>query len=589
MHGRRSAIVRMLFSIGVLSLFSLPGLAAMKDSDCLDCHADNTLTKTTEAGKEISLFVDLAKLQASAHRTNSCLSCHADLTDEHPDNEIAALPVNCSSCHERQYATYDASVHGRAVQAGDAGAPSCQDCHGSHEIISPLVLQSPLHVSRQAETCGACHEEAAAEYAASIHGKALAAGVRDAPTCTDCHSEHRIESLSNGAARKISEEVCSRCHASERLNTKYRLPTDRVRTFRDSYHGLASRYDATLAANCGSCHGHHKVLPSSDPESTIHKANLVATCGQCHPGANERFALSPMHVNLEGDIRASDELGTQVNWWVRKFYLVLIVVAIGCMLTHNVLVFAKKVAEHLRARGRTVVRMSLSQRWQHGLLALSFIMLAVTGFALKWPDSWLAKILGSSEPFRRWSHRIAGVMLLLVGLYHLIYLCVSKDGRKLVVDFLPVKKDLADIVGTTRWLLGLRKERPQVGRFSYAEKMEYWAVLWGIVVMGITGLAVWFKMEVTQWFPRWVVDVALTIHYYEAVLACLAIIVWHFYHVIMDPDVYPANLACVDGKVSERWHRKEHPLEEPVYAEEAAANKPTATSKADQKQKPPES
>jgi cytochrome b subunit of formate dehydrogenase len=174
--------------------------------------------------------------------------------------------------------------------------------------------------------------------------------------------------------------------------------------------------------------------------------------------------------------------------------------------------------------------------------------------------------MGSSEPFRRWSHRIAGVVLLLVGLYHLIYLVVSKNGRKLVIDFLPVKKDLADIVGTVRWLLGLRKEKPQIGRFGYAEKMEYWAVIWGTIIMGVTGLVVWFKMEVTHWLPRWAVDVALTIHYYEAILACLAILVWHFYHVMFDPDVYPLNLACWDGKVSEQWQHEEHGLEKPVKA-----------------------
>jgi formate dehydrogenase gamma subunit len=293
--------------------------------------------------------------------------------------------------------------------------------------------------------------------------------------------------------------------------------------------------------------------------STIHRTNLVATCGKCHPGANENFSLSKIHVDLGAD-QDGNGIGNQINWWVRKIYLILIIVTIGGMFLHNFLLLVKKVKAHLRSSGRPILRMNLGQRWQHAVLALSFIALAVTGFALKFPDSWLAKLMGSSEPFRRWSHRIAGVVLLLAGLYHLIYLVVSKDGRKLVVDFLPVKKDLADIVGTVRWLVGLRKEKPQIGRFGYTEKMEYWAVIWGTIIMGVTGLVVWFKMEVTQWLPRWAVDVALTIHYYEAILACLAIIVWHFYHVMFDPDVYPVNLACWDGKVSEHWQKEEHPL-----------------------------
>ena len=86
-------------------------------------------------------------------------------------------------------------------------------------------------------------------------------------------------------------------------------------------------------------------------------------------------------------------------------------------------------------------------------------------------------------------------------------------------------------------------------------------------LMGATGLMIWFKMDVTQWLPRWAVDVALTIHYYEAILACLAILVWHFYHVMFDPDVYPLNLSCWDGRVSEHWQQEEHPLDIPPHVD----------------------
>jgi formate dehydrogenase gamma subunit len=354
--------------------------------------------------------------------------------------------------------------------------------------------------------------------------------------------------------------VCSRCHASERINTKYNLPADRVRTFFDSYHGLASQYGSTLAANCGSCHGYHKVLPSTDPNSTIHASHLVETCGKCHPGANEKFSLSKIHVDLAAEKSAAD-IGSTINWWVRKIYLLLIFGVVGAMFVHNLLLFLRKVAAHLRSTGRPVLRMGRSQRWQHALLAGSFIVLAITGFALKFPDSWVALLMGSSEAFRRWSHRIAGIVLLLVGLYHVTYLLRTAEGRQLVKDLFPIKKDLSDTIGMVRYLVGLSPEKPQIGRFGYAEKMEYWAVVWGTFLMGVTGLMIWFKMDVTQWLPRWAVDVALTIHYYEAILACLAIVVWHFYHVIFDPDVYPLNMACWDGKVSEHWQKEEHTLD----------------------------
>jgi len=386
----------------------------------------------------------------------------------------------------------------------------------------------------------------------------MAAGHREAPTCTDCHSEHKIEALKASSPLKISAEVCSKCHASERLNTKFKLPRDRVKTFFESYHGLAAQYGSTVAADCASCHGYHRILPSSDPRSTIHKDHLVQTCGKCHPGANANFAQSKVHVDATSAKAASD-LGGKINWWVRRIYLAMIAVVIGFMLMHNLLAFTKKLRARYRSADFSVLRMSLSQRWQHFVLGVSFVVLAATGFALKYPDSWIAKLLGSNEAVRSWTHRIASIVLLLVGCYHLVYLASTRDGRKLFRDFLPVKKDLDDFTQNARYLTGASKRKPRFARFGYAEKMEYWAVIWGTIIMGATGLGIWFKLGVTKFLPRWIVDVALTIHYYEAILACLAIVVWHFYHVIFDPDVYPFNWACWKGKVSKKWQQEEHP------------------------------
>jgi formate dehydrogenase gamma subunit len=538
----------------------------IKNSACLECHGDKTLTKTNAAGKEVSLFVDVAKLAASVHKTNLCASCHADITSKHPDDEVPAQPANCKGCHEKQSASYGASVHGLALAKGQKGSANCSDCHDGHTILPPTSPDSPLHFSRLAETCGACHEQAAKDVEESVHGKAVAAGHRDAPTCTDCHSEHKIEALKSSSSLKISVDVCSRCHASERMNTKYNLPPDRVKTFFDSYHGLAAQYGSTLAANCASCHGVHKILSSADPRSSIYKTNLVVTCGKCHPGATENFAQSKVHVDAAATSGGAG-VGEQINRWVRRIYLVLIVGTIGFMLVHNLLLFGKKVRARYRAADLTVVRMSLSQRTQHVILALSFIVLAVTGFALKFPDSWIGKVMGSSEMFRSWSHRIAGVVLLVAGAYHIIYLLTKPEGRRLVKDFLPVKKDLRDVADSAMYLTGLSPTKAKIGRFGYAEKMEYWAVVWGTVIMGVTGLVIWFKMDVTKFLPRWAVDVCTTIHYYEAILACLAIVVWHFYHVIFDPDVYPLNWACLNGKVTKHWQEEEHPLEQPAQAE----------------------
>lgn len=546
--------------ISLLALACLPAVAGLKNSDCLDCHGDNTLVKTNAAGKAVSLFVDAAKLKLSIHRTNDCISCHADVTAKHPDDNKAILPVTCSGCHPRQTRTFNLSVHGQALQSGHDDAPTCRDCHDSHEIISDRSPTSPIYRTRQVETCGACHDKEARDWLASGHGKAVEAGSLDAPTCTSCHNDHEIRALKSMTARSITEDVCAPCHASGRMNMKYNLPGDRVQTFLDSYHGLASQNSDTLVASCADCHGYHRVLPSADTNSPVNALHLVATCGKCHPGANAEFSLGKIHVAPDGQAHGED-FGGRLNNWVRQIYLFLIFATVGAMFVHNAILFIKKTAARLRMTERPIMRMSASQRWQHFTLAASFIVLAITGFALKFPDSWIAKLLWSNEPFRRWTHRIAGIILMVVGLYHLIYLLATRDGRRLLVDLFPVKKDAADIWQAVRYLAGFSKEKPKIGRFGYAEKMEYWAVVWGTIIMGATGLAIWLKIDVTQYFPRWVVSVATTIHYYEAVLACLAIVVWHFYHVMFDPDVYPLNTACVDGRISEEFQAHEHPLE----------------------------
>ena len=541
--GRTAAGCRAAALLGcMLAGFLVSAAPALRDSDCLECHSDKTLSMTNAAGKAVSLFVDAARLAASVHKTNSCVSCHADVTAGHPDDNRPAQPAACAVCHGQDTESYAASVHGVALKAGRAGAATCEDCHGSHGILSSRSPLSPLYFSRQAETCGACHEQEARDLEASVHGKATASGKRDAPVCTDCHSEHKIEALKNSSTLKISQDICSKCHASERLNTKYNLPADRVRTFFESYHGLAAQYGSTVAANCGSCHGYHKILPSSDPDSTVNPAHLVDTCGKCHPGAGKKFAFGKIHVDMAAETSGVD-FSSRINWYVRRIYLVLIVTTIGAMFLHNALLFLKKTAARHRAQARSVVRMSLAQRWQHFVLALSFVVLAVTGFALRFPDSLLARAMGSSEPFRRWTHRIAGLLLLAVGVWHFVYILWTREGRKLAADMFPIRRDLGDVWQAVRYLAGASDVKPRIGRFGYAEKMEYWAVVWGTMIMGATGLMIWFKIDVTRFLPRWAVEVGLTIHYYEAVLACLAIVVWHFYHVLFDPDVYPLNPA----------------------------------------------
>mgnify|MGYP005836490189 CR=1 FL=1 len=543
--GGRHLLLLQAVGLALITMSAPPAAEPIPDADCLQCHEDRDLTRTDADGREVSVFVDAAVLRASRHATNTCWSCHSDIGPGHPDDGAEVQAVDCAKCHREQSETYGASVHGWAGLKGEPGVPSCPDCHGAHDIQPRGAAGSRLHAARQPATCGQCHEAEARDVQDSVHGRALAAGKRDAPTCTDCHLEHKIEPLRGAPGARISERVCSPCHASERINARYRLPADRVKTFLGSYHGLAGRLGSTRAANCASCHGAHLILPSSDPRSSIHPDNLVDTCGHCHPGVNQGFVTSRVHA----DLGAGADLGSVINRWVRRIYLVLIATTIGVLATHNLLHWWRRAARTRRAsRLYGEDRMDRNQRGQHLVLAVSFIVLALSGFALKYPDSWAAWVLGDNESIRRWSHRGAALVLVGLGGYHVLYVLLSARGRAWLRDLLPARRDVHELRGAIRYLTGRGPRVRAPHRFGYVEKFEYWAVVWGTAIMGLTGLVLWFPVAVSRWLPRWVVDVALTIHFYEAILACLAVLVWHFYHVIFDPDVYPLNWAFWTGR-----------------------------------------
>lgn len=214
----------------------------------------------------------------------------------------------------------------------------------------------------------------------------------------------------------------------------------------------------------------------------------------------------------------------------------------------------------------TYLRMSRNERVQHFLLLFSFIILVLTGFGLKFPEAWwvrwIAYVIGENAfEARGIVHRVASIVLIIVSVYHLIYIFFNKRGRQLVIDFLPSKKDISEFKDSMLYLSGKEIIKPKFGRFSYIEKMEYWAVVWGTVIMGATGFILWFKDFFFKYISNTGMDIATTIHYYEAILASLAILVWHFYFIFLNPDVYPMNKAWLSGLMTKEEMEKEHPLE----------------------------
>jgi formate dehydrogenase gamma subunit len=558
---------------------------------CMSCHGNHNVAKPAMRGAELCATchaVEVKQFAESIHgrargRGNGdapgCKDCHGPahqtLVRSDPNSAVskAKLPETCGHCHSdpalaskymfavaKPVEAYQSSVHGRAILSGNLNAAACNDCHGVHNILPAADVRSPISKFKVASTCAQCHPQVFDQYRESIHGRAVASGIASAPTCIDCHGEHDIlapnDPKSPVFVTNLSTMTCSRCHEDRPLTERFAIPAGRLSSYEKSYHGLAARTGSQTVANCASCHGVHNILPSSDPRSTIAKGNLGATCGKCHPDAGQKFALGPVHI------LPSSPAENRWLYFVRVFYLFTIPATLGFMLFHNLLDWLRKLRRHI-AQYRslhTPLRLTLSERVQHGLLLTSFITLVITGFMLKFPGSFWAVPLVRWErdlPLRGLLHRIAGVVLIGVGFYHAAYLLFTRDGRRSLHAMLPKVRDAREAIQTVGYNLGYRRQPPQFAKFNYAEKVEYWALVWGTIVMAITGFLLWAHNYILKYFSNLLIDVATAIHFYEAILATLAIVIWHFYAVIFDPDVYPLKWTFINGRAPEHENREE--------------------------------
>jgi formate dehydrogenase gamma subunit len=313
-------------------------------------------------------------------------------------------------------------------------------------------------------------------------------------------------------------------------------------------------------ASCASCHGAHEILPRDDPASTINAANLVQTCGQCHEGATANFAASPVHI-------VPTDPGQRATGIVRLVYIWLIVVLIGGMIFHNSLLMLRHMAAKFRAELRgpnTYRRFSPGQTFGHFVLMVAFIVLAISGFALRFPDNYWLKMVffnGASIELRSTVHRWAGAALIALLIVHLLHGAFSRRGRKEALSLLPRPRDVRDLLANLRYAVGLASTQPKYDRYSYSEKLEYWGMMWGSVLMGITGVCMWFAEDFMQFFSKVFLDVAAAIHYYEAWLAIGTILVWHMYYMILDPQTYPMNWSWITGRITEEDFKERHALE----------------------------
>ena len=291
------------------------------NEDCLACHGDASLKR--DDGR--SLAVDAKQFEGSMHGPLDCVSCHADLAKAELPHEPKLAKVRCASCHDDISGKYRDSIHAWAKdKAGlTTAAPSCANCHGTHDIKAHTDKTSRVFRDQVPATCGSCHAGILEQYGKGIHAVALKKGDSRAPICVDCHTPHSIQRTDTDKWRLSVTAECGSCH------------TQVVDSFRRTFHGKVTEMGFTRVAACADCHGAHDILPKSNPASMVAPARLVSTCGKCHQGANESFVKYDPHPN------PSDYKRSAALWWANRFYWVLIPGCFGFFGLHSLLWFIR--------------------------------------------------------------------------------------------------------------------------------------------------------------------------------------------------------------------------------------------------------
>lgn len=563
------------------------------DFSCVACHTGvkaefhETTPEMVNCGECHSDAFDLYKKGFHGQKyfegvtdAPNCQDCHdyhniRSVDDPEADTYRANQPKMCAKCHAdvrlvskyqipviAPYQSYMESVHGKELEAGNIAVAVCSDCHRSHDLRPASDPTSYVYRANIPSTCGQCHPGEEAEYGEDAHGTGVKRGVTFAPVCTDCHNEHDIKSSKDKTSptfpANISKVTCNRCHSSEKIIRKYGLVSQRVTTYLDTYHGVGSRSGDTTTASCVSCHTSHNIRSQDDSLSSINKVNLPQTCGKCHQGAGPNFAKGSIHITPT----SKKDIGV---YWVRILYLSLIIVTIGGMVAHNGVIMIRYAIERYKeAKGGKVIRWTSTEVLWHFLLFISFVTLIITGFAFRFPDSWWSSWLTHSPTafaLRGVAHRVAGMIMIGLFFFSIFRSMFTRRGQQQISAKFPTIWDVRNVTQNVLYSFGLSSKPPLFDRYDYTEKAEFWALLWGGFVMMLTGIPLWFETFFLGFFPKWLLDVAKEIHYYEAWLATLAILVWHFFYMFIHPENYPINFTVLTGRMTEDAYIERHPLD----------------------------
>ncbi len=535
--------------------------------DCAACHA--------EVGDDYRRSVHgklFAERDANAPTCVECHGTHGVLGKKDAASPIfpTSIPTLCAKCHRKgEKATvryqgtehaiienYTESIHGKGLlKSGLLVTAKCTDCHTAHRELPVSDSLSSVHPANVPATCGRCHSGIEEQFVRSIHAREVSNSTEPLPVCNDCHTAHTIRRTDETGFKLEITNTCGRCH------------DDITRTYFDTYHGKVSQLGYTKTARCNDCHGAHDILPVTDSRSHLSRDNVVQTCQKCHPEANRRFAGYLTHATHH------DPVKYPYLFWV--FWgmtgLPIVTFTMGGLHTLLWLPRALQMRREVRvqaaeAEGRQFQRFTRLNRVLHVVMIVSFISLALTGLSLKFSHTGWAKMLsrffGGFES-AGYIHRVAAVFMFMLFVTHIYDLVRRKrteygTWKKLLFGsdtMLFTKRDFREFWGSIKWFLGLG-QRPNFGRWTYWEKFDYFAVFWGITVIGSTGLILWFPEFFTQVLPGFFINIATIIHSDEALLAVGFIFTVHFFNTHLRPEKFPMDIVVFTGRMSvEEWKR----------------------------------
>ncbi len=543
---------------------------------CARCHAKE------ESGLRAGVHGEAGEKAGSDRRLPlDCRACHGPKAHGMVSVRDRQSPVFldgqvrlCGNCHEKDLDAFSENVHGRALQrSGLSVTAVCADCHGAHGVYRASDSRSTLNAANVAATCGKCHRLIEERLQKSVHRREAVPGGKTKsgtvspeatrkPGCADCHPGHESHRPDSARFRLGVPDRCGDCHAD--LFSRYAMST----------HGALTELGYGPAATCSDCHGAHDVLPASDPASKLSAANRLETCRKCHPEATPNYRDFDPHA----DHRNPDR--DPVLYWVYVVLMTFLISTFGCFGLHSVLWFVRSLI-HVVQHGRpkplapgdvAYVRFGPFHRMAHIIMVLSFLGLALTGLPLKYNHYEWAKLLArglGGFAFTAYWHRMFGVVnigCLVVYLFRMVgRLSVrpASGTSRLGLVFgpdspVPNLRDLKDLLRAIRWFLGLGP-KPTFERWTYWEKFDFWGACADIVIIGSTGLVLWFPDFFCSFFSGRLLNIAKVIHSTQALLATGFVFAIHFFATHLRPEKFPMDMAILTGLVSEEDLHEERP------------------------------